>query len=144
MPNRIEMFRRLERQYFRDRLGTLGLQQLDGMILHLLGREGSMRQEDLAVQLAVDKGAVARSLARLEKRGLVERQVSARCRREKHGSLTPAGEGAYQGVQRILEEWGHVKYQGFTPEERALNEAFLTRIAENVIEFCRGEGSEHG
>ena len=36
MPNRIEMFRRLERQYFRDRLGTLGLQQLDGMILHLL------------------------------------------------------------------------------------------------------------
>ena len=38
MPNRIEMFRRLERQYFRDRLGTLGLQQLDGMILHLLGR----------------------------------------------------------------------------------------------------------
>ena len=138
MPNRIEMFRRLERQYFRDRLGTLGLQQLDGMILHLLGRE------DLAVQLAVDKGAVARSLARLEKRGLVERQVSARCRREKHVSLTPAGEGAYQGVQRILEEWGHVKYQGFTPEERALNEAFLTRIAENVIEFCRGEGSEHG
>ena len=112
MPNRIEMFRRLERQYFRDRLGTLGLQQLDGMILHLLGREGHMRQEDLAVQLAVDKGAVARSLARLEKRG--------------------------------LEEWGHVKYQGFTPEERALNEAFLTRIAENVIEFCRGEGSEHG
>lgn len=119
MPNRIEMFRRLERQYFRDRLGTLGLQQLD-------------------------KGAVARSLARLEKRGLVERQVSARCRREKHVSLTPTGEGAYQGVQRILEEWGHVKYQGFTPEERALNEAFLTRIAENVIEFCRGEGSEHG
>lgn len=59
MPNRIEMFRRLERQYFRDRLGTLGLQQLDGMILHLLGREGHMRQEDLAVQLAVDKGAVA-------------------------------------------------------------------------------------
>ena len=112
MPNRIEMFRRLERQYFRDRLGTLGLQQLDGMILHLLGREGHMRQEDLAVQLAVDKGAVARSLARLEK--------------------------------RVLEEWGHVKYQGFTPEERALNEAFLTRIAENVIEFCRGEGSEHG
>ena len=91
MPNRIEMFRRLERQYFRDRLGTLGLQQLDGMILHLLGREGHMRQEDLAVQLAVDKGAVARSLARLEKRGLVERQVSARCRREKHVSLTPAG-----------------------------------------------------
>ena len=143
MPNRIEMFRRLERQYFRDRLGTLGLQQarVVGVGMH---HDDLALPGGLAVQLAVDKGAVARSLARLEKRGLVERQVSARCRREKHVSLTPAGEGAYQGVQRILEEWGHVKYQGFTPEERALNEAFLTRIAENVIEFCRGEGSEHG
>ena len=36
------------------------------------------------------------------------------------------------------------KALSLTPEERALNEAFLTRIAENVIEFCRGEGSEHG
>lgn len=144
MPNRIEMFRRLERQYFRDRLGTLGLQQLDGQVLLPHVALPPQQVQNHAVQLAVDKGAVARSLARLEKRGLVERQVSARCRREKHVSLTPAGEGAYQGVQRILEEWGHVKYQGFTPEERALNEAFLTRIAENVIEFCRGEGSEHG
>ena len=64
MPNRIEMFRRLERQYFRDRLGTLGLQQLDGMILHLLGREGHMRQEDLAVQLAVEPGEACLSDSR--------------------------------------------------------------------------------
>ena len=37
MPNRIEMFRRLERQYFRDKLVTLGLQQLDGLNLRLPG-----------------------------------------------------------------------------------------------------------
>lgn len=144
MPNRIEMFRRLERQYFRDRLGTLGLQQLDGMILHLLGREGHMQAEDLAVQLAVDKGAVARSLARLEKRGLVERQVSARCRREKHVSLTPAGEGAYQGVQRILEEWGHVKYQGFTPGGARPERGVSDPHCGECDRILSRRGSEHG
>ena len=68
MPNRIEMFRRLERQYFRDRLGTLGLQQLDGMILYLLGQGGRMRQEDLAGTIAMtaalqaaDAGIIAHS-----------------------------------------------------------------------------------
>ena len=70
MPNRIEMFRRVERQYFRDRLGTLGLQPLDGLIIRQLGREGHLKQEELACKIAVDKGAVARSLARLEEQGL--------------------------------------------------------------------------
>lgn len=59
MPNRIEMFRRLERQYFRDRLGTLGLAAAGRHDPAPAGAEGHMRQEDLAVQLAVDKGAVA-------------------------------------------------------------------------------------
>ena len=44
----------------------------------------------------------------------------------------------------LTEDLDRLFRPGFTPEERALNEAFLTRIAENVIEFCRGEGSEHG
>ena len=44
----------------------------------------------------LDKGAVARAVARLEERGLVERVVPDRCRREKLVSLTPAGEAELQ------------------------------------------------
>ena len=144
MPDRVEVFRRLERQFFRDRLGALGLQHLDGMVLRLLGREGRMRQEDLAGQLVVDKGAVARSLARLESRGLVERQVSDRSRREKQAFLTAAGRETDAVLRQILAEWQEIKYRGFTREERERNEAFLSRIAENVMEFKREEGQGHG
>ena len=144
MPDRVEVFRRLERQFFRDRLGALGLQHLDGMVLRLLGREGRMRQEDLAGQLVVDKGAVARSLARLESRGLVERPVSDRSRREKQAFLTGAGQETAAALRQILAEWREIKYRGFTPEEQALNESFLSRIAENVMEFRREEEQRHG
>ena len=114
------------------------------MVLRLLGREGRMRQEDLASQLVVDKGAVARSLARLESRGLVERQVSDRSRREKQAFLTGAGRETDAVLRQILAEWQEIKYRGFTREERERNEAFLTRIAENVMDFRREEERRHG
>ena len=144
MPDRVEMFRRLERQFFRDQLGALGLQHLDGLVIYWVGRAGGMRQEDLAPQLVVDKGAVARSLARLEGQSLVERQVSAQCRREKQVALTAAGERTFGRIQQIVRTWQEVKYRGFTPEEREMNEAFLTRIAENVMDFRREEERRHG
>lgn len=91
MQDNKDVFRRIERQYYRDRMGTLGLSTVEGMLLRWLGKQGQTRQEELVVQLVLDKGAVARALARLEELGLVERAVSDRCRREKLVSPTPEG-----------------------------------------------------
>ena len=78
MQDRVDVFRRVERQYLRDRLGDKGLQVLDSMVIRLLARLGRMRQEDIVHKLVLDKSAVARTLARLEEAGLVERAVSDR------------------------------------------------------------------
>lgn len=88
MQDNKDVFRRIERQYYRDRMGALGLSTVEGMLLRWLGKQGQTRQEELVVQLVLDKGAVARALARLEELGLVERAVSDRCRREKLVSPT--------------------------------------------------------
>ena len=69
MQDNKDVFRRIERQYYRDRMGTLGLSTVEGMLLRWLGKQGQTRQEDLVVQLVLDKGAVARALARLEELG---------------------------------------------------------------------------
>lgn len=139
MQDRIEIYRRVERQYLRDKLGALGLQTVDGMVLRLAAREGRMCQEDIAKRVVLDKGAVARAVARLEERGLVERVVPDQCRREKLVSLTPAGEDVFQAIETALQEWNRICYQGFSPEERAEYDAFLTRITENVVKFKREE-----
>ena len=139
MQDRIEIYRRVERQYVRDRLDALGLQTVDGMVIRLLEREGRMRQEDIARRIVLDKGTVARAVARLEAQGLVERAVSSQCRREKLAALTPAGEAVCRQIDRVLEEWNRICYRGFTQEERREYDAFLTRITENVVQFKREE-----
>ena len=139
MQDRIEIFRRIERQYIRDRLDCMGIQSLEGMVLRLLAREGKLRQEDIAHRIVLDKGAIARAVAHLEELELVSRAVSDRCRREKLVFLTPAGMEAAERVRAVLDDWNRISYQGFTPEERALYEGFLTRITDNVTQFKRGE-----
>ena len=82
MSERIEILRRIERQYLRDQLGELELQMVDAYVLRLLARQtDALRQEDIAQWIVLDKGSVARSVARLEKRGLIARTVSDQCRR---------------------------------------------------------------
>ena len=121
MPDRVELFCRIERQHIRDQLSVLGLQSVDGLVL--------------------DKGSVARSVARLEESGLAVRQVSDQCRREKLVSLSPAGAAMAEKIQDILDEWRRICLQGFTPEERTQYETFLMRIMENVKNFKEGENT---
>ena len=135
MQDRVEIFRRVERQYLRDRLGDLGLQTVDGMVIRLLARLGRMRQEDIVHKLVLDKSAVTRTLTRLEEEGMVERTVSDRCRREKLVSLTDAGLEAYKRIEGVLEEWRTICYQGFSPKEREEYDGFLSRITANVTNY---------
>ena len=139
MQDRKDIFRRLERQYYRDRMGALGLSTVEGMLLRALGRQGQTRQEDLGMQLVLDKGAVARALGRLEELGLVERTVSDRCRREKLVSVTQAGEALAGTIQNAVDNWDAICFQGFSPQERALFTAFFTRMTENIMEYKQGE-----
>ena len=135
MQDRVDIFRRVERQYLRDRLGSKGLQMAEGMVIRLLARLGRMRQEDIVHKLVLDKSVVARTLARLEEEGLVERAVSDRCRREKLVSLTQAGLESYQYIEHVLEEWKEICYRGFSPQELEEYSAFLSRITDNVTQY---------
>lgn len=135
----MEILRRLERQYIRRELCAIGLTVAEGMVLYELGQEGQTRQEDIARCFSVDKGMVARAVARLEGSALVTRQVSDRCRREKVVTLTEAGRRASDSIQEILNRWDRIVYQGFTPEEQSLFNSFLTRMTENATEFKRRE-----
>ena len=114
----MEILRRLERQYIRRELCAMGLTVAEGMVLYHLSLEGQTRQEDIARCFNVDKGMVARAVARLEENALVTRQVSDRCRREKVVTLTEEGWRVAGCIQEILDRWDQIGYQGFTQEER--------------------------
>lgn len=142
MQDNKDVFRRIERQYYRDRMGALGLSTVEGMLLRWLGKQGQTRQEDLVVQLVLDKGAVARALGRLEELGLVDRAVSDRCRREKLVSPTPAGLELAREIQKAVDEWNTICFAGFSPQEQAQLEELLSRMTENVKQFRQGEKND--
>ena len=119
MPDHKDIFRRLERQHYRDRMGALGLSTVEGMLLRFLGRQGQTRQDDLVVH----KGAVARALGRLEE--LV--------------SATPQGQALAVTIQQTVEDWDEVCFQGFSPEERTLFTHLFARMTENIMEYKQGE-----
>lgn len=143
MQDRRDIFRRIERQFYRDRMSVLGLSPIEGMLVRALGRQHPMRQEDMVVQMVLDKGAVARALGRLEELGLVERTVSDRCRREKLVSPTPAGLELSQAIQQAVEDWNSICFAGFSPREREQLEELLNRMTENAKQFKQGERN-HG
>ena len=142
MQDNKDVFRRIERQYYRDRMGALGLSTVEGMLLRWLGKQGQTRQEDLVVQLVLDKGAVARALGRLEELGLVDRAVSDRCRREKLVSPTPEGLALAGTIQQAVDEWNTICFAGFSPQEQAQLEKLLSRMTENVKQFRQGEKND--
>ena len=91
-----------------------------------------------ALDLSGMSAILAVTLARLEEMGLVVRTVSDQCRREKQAALTPAGEQTASQIRQVLQNWGQIRYQGFSPEERAQYESFLIRICENVQQYKQG------
>ena len=143
MQRRIEVLRRIERQYMKEGAARLGMHPLAGMLLHLVDTRGPMRQEDLSAWTGVDKGRVARTLAGMEASGLVERRVSPSCRREKQVTLTEEGCRAVEQIHRLMADWNEICYAGFTQEEREEYSRLLNRIVDNAVSY-RQKGARNG
>ena len=131
------VIRRAVQSFVRSRLGTLGLTPADSFSLHTISVLGTCNQDALCVRLELDKGRVAKLLARLEAMGLVRRTVNASNKREKLVALTDAGRAALRQVDAAFSEWEEIELQSFTPDERRQYLAFLDRIAQNVTRARR-------
>lgn len=135
----IAVFRRCERSYLRGRMEEYGLNPLEGMVIHQLSLDDGSKQEGLCAALEIEKSQIARAVAHLEERGLVERTVSRQCRREKQTMLTSSGRAMHEKILRIFADWEEICFRGFSQEERALYESLTCRINDNVTANRRGD-----
>ena len=116
-----------------DRCGERwGIGFPEQQVLMLLGAHGPSNQEALACQLQIDKGAVARTVAKLEEKGLVTRQVNPANRREKLVSPRPGAEGVLREMWELYQQLEAVAYRGLAPDEIDLTRRCLERIAANL------------
>ena len=115
-------------------MGGLEVGFPEQLVLMFLHSHGPSNQEAIVSALGVDKGAIAKTIAKLEAKDLVTRQVNPRNKREKIVSLAPKAHQITQAMEDARASLNATLFAGFTPEEISQTCALLERMAQNVSE----------
>lgn len=104
------------------------------ILMYLMGNSGA-NQEQIAKFFVLDKGSVARSLAKLEGKGFIVRRVNDVNQREKVISLTEKALELKEALNALLVEWKKAMYEGMNESEIAVFEKTVSKIAVNVTKI---------
>lgn len=112
-------------------LASHDLTYVQWLPLYKLAMDEGNTVASLARDLAIDPGAMTRSLDRLEAKGLVRRERSTEDRRVVHLRLTDDGRAVAGKVPAVLAEVLNSHLRGFSTEEWQLMLQFLNRMLAN-------------
>lgn len=122
------------RQYRVLRDSPHEITHLEGKVLGFFGRHPGAMAGDLAAHSGRDKAQIARLLAGLKERGLLQAEVDESDRRKTRLHLSEAGRELLRTTQRSLRQVTQRSLRGFSAEERAQLLALLHRVRTNLDE----------
>ncbi|MFB0920941.1 MAG: MarR family transcriptional regulator [Oscillospiraceae bacterium] len=121
--------------YSSRRLVEYGIGAAEEYILMFLMGNSEANQDQVSRFFMLDKGSVARSLAKLESKGFIVRKVNDENQREKVLSLTEKALGLKETLSGLLVEWKKSMYEGMTEDEITAFERTAEKIAANVTKI---------
>ena len=104
-------------------------------ILWTLSRSGPSSQGQIACLLGVSRAAVAVSVKRMERSGLVHREKRPGDQRKNLVTLTPKGEAVARRAQELQQEILDRRLRGFTQEELVRMMEFYDRMNHNLESY---------
>ena len=104
------------------------------ILMHLASR-GSSNQETIASWLDIDKGAVAKTIAKLEAKGLVIREVNPANKREKLVTLQPGAQEVIGSMRSSYKNLEEQMFAGLTDEQKSAMFDAIAIVARNVSEM---------
>ncbi|WP_458403803.1 MarR family winged helix-turn-helix transcriptional regulator [Methanobrevibacter sp.] len=110
--------------------------------LHLLfeiSHQTNLNQEKIASRCGINKGAVARSIKKLEDKGLVIRQIDENNRRQNKVSLSDKGKETLNQSISILNDWEEEVIDKNQLIEKELLKKVLKQIVISTIEINQRE-----
>lgn len=113
------------------------------VILMYLLRHENINQEQIGKFFEIDKGAIAKTMRKLEEKGLITRQENPENKREKRVFLTLEAKEIITEMQSILETWNQCVYKNISAEERAIFEKTLGIMAANSNDLLTREEKTH-
>ena len=125
--------------YVNRNLEEFGINTTQLHLLFEIAHESNINQEMIATRCNINKGAVARSIRKLEEKGLVKREIDENNRRQNRLSLTKDGEDILIKACGVLRDWEDsvILDDGYIKKE--LLQKVLKEIAVKTIELNGGE-----
>ncbi|MBE1285316.1 MAG: MarR family transcriptional regulator [Rhodobacteraceae bacterium] len=118
---------------------SFGVGAMDWRMLVMLTRAPGSSVATASRTIGIDKGAVSRSLGRLEKEGLATAECNTPDERRKDWTLTPKGQALHDDILSVALQRQKKLLKGFSPQEvRAFND-YLQRFLVNLDELNKEE-----
>ncbi|MBC5783820.1 winged helix-turn-helix transcriptional regulator [Ramlibacter sp. USB13] len=110
------------------------LTHMESRVLGFFGRNPGGTLSELVAHSGRDKGQLARLVAGLRERGLLEARVDEADRRNQRLHLTGAGSEAHQALRRQARKLSTVAVKGLSDAEKAQLQSLLARLRANLDE----------
>ncbi len=125
---------RLHRSVIEKRVGELGLHRTQYMLLNYLSRsEGAPSQKQIAESFDVTPAAVATSLKKMEKNGLIERKSSDTDNRVKVISVSEKGSELLEKTRMLFKQIDEAMFDGVTDAEHAEMKRIFGVMTDNLL-----------
>ena len=134
----ITMIARGNTIYLNHHLEDLGINASQLHLLFEISHQKNVNQEKIASRCNINKGAVARSIKKLEEMNLVKREIDDENRRQNKVSLTPKGEKTLNDSADLLDKWEDEVFSNDTIDKKTLQEV-LKEIAIKTMELNQKE-----
>ena len=131
----ISVIERKMRLYAEHALADQGGGFPEQVALMHLAAHGTCRQEDLAAHFHIDKGSIAKTVGKLEAKGLVSRVLNPADKREKLVELTEQGRGLLGFMGSAYGQLEQRMFAGLDGAELECALAVLERVAANLSEY---------
>lgn len=121
--------------YLKHNLEGYGINPTQLYLLFEISNQCDINQEEISKRFNINKGSVARSLKKLEDKGMVVRQIDENNRRQNRIILTELGNETLNRTKSILKDWEDkvILDEGFI--DRELLVKVLKEIAIKTIEL---------
>lgn len=120
-------------------LAEFDLNSAEEIVLMYIFGNPETNQDAIASFFMLDKGTVARTLARLEEKGFIKRRVNYENQREKIITPTEKANSVKDVCMGLLNAWNDILYTGISKEDAEIFERMACCMAENITKKLKQE-----
>ncbi len=105
------------------------------VIIMFLSANNNVSQDTISKRYMIDKGMIAKSLTKLEHKGIIIRAQNSQNKRENIISLTQEGRDLINIMNDVYKEWNDIVYEGMSKEDIDYVKKLTGKMVVNVAKY---------